>query len=257
MNSCESCCRAKFRTPDTTHHWPKESTPWSRAHIDWAFHRTAGNILVVADSSSGWLEVDLCRNRTTITVIDRLRAFFARFGVLNVIVSDNAPEFTCQQFRGWLKAIGCRLLHTPEYHPQSNGLAERMVRVVKDAVKCYNPAKCSVQAFIHRLLMVHRNSALRGDKTPAEIMLARTLRCPIISHFKPMQQLLYKAHNKAETSMVKFLFKQGQNTSLVAHPDGRAIMAHDAQIAAAPDGTQRPVRTRQASQALSRCGSAT
>ena len=159
MNSCESCCRAKFRAPSTTHHWPKESTPWSRVHIDWAFHRTAGNILVVADSSSGWLEADLCRNRTTITIIDRLHAFFARFGVPNVIVSDDAPESTYQQFRSWLEAISCRLLHTREYHPQSNGLAERMVRVVKDAMKCYNPAKCSVQAFIHRLLMVHGNSA--------------------------------------------------------------------------------------------------
>ena len=107
-----------------------------------------------------------------------LRACFARFGVPNTVVSNNAPEFTCAQFRGWLEAIGCRLLHTPEYHPQSNGTAERMVHVVKDAMKCYNPSKCSVQAFIHRFLMVQRNSAMREDKSPAEIMLGRTLRCP-------------------------------------------------------------------------------
>ena len=154
-------------------------------------------------------------------------------------------EFTCAKFRGWLEAIDCRLLHTPEYHPQSNGTAERMVRVIKDAMKCYKPSKCSVQAFIHRLLMVHRNSAMRGDKWPAEIMLGRTLRCPINNYLRPMQQLLYKPHSKATVTPVKFLFKQGRNTSLVAHPDGRAIVAHDAQIAVAPSRPQRirrPVR---------------
>ena len=60
-----------------------------------------------------------------------------------------------------------------------------------------------------------------------------------------MQQLLYKPHSKETVTPVKFLFKQGRNTSLVAHPDGRAIVAHDAQIAVAPNRPQRirrPVR---------------
>ena len=155
INSCDTCCCARFRAPDITHRW-KDADPWSRIHTNWAFRRAAGNILVIADSSSGWLEAAVCQNHTTATVINQLCACFARFGVPNIVVSDNAPEFTCAQFRGWLEAINCRLLHTPEYHPQSNGAAERMVRVNKDAMKCYNPSKCTVQAFIHRLLMAHQ-----------------------------------------------------------------------------------------------------
>ena len=95
INSCDTCCRARFRATDTTHRWSKDADPWSRIHIDWAFHRAADNILVIADSSSGWLEAAVYQNRTTATVINQLRACFARFGVPNTVVLDNAPEFTC------------------------------------------------------------------------------------------------------------------------------------------------------------------
>jgi len=120
IRSCQLCRKARFRAPDTTHTWPSESEPWTRVHIDWAQNKYLGNVLVVADAFSGWLEACVCSSRTTSTVIDRLRALFARFGVPRLLVSDNAPEFSCSEFTLWLKAIGCRLLHSPEYRPQSN-----------------------------------------------------------------------------------------------------------------------------------------
>ena len=232
--SCGTCNAARFPKCDTTHQWPNESTPWTRLHIDWAFTQHTGNILVVADSHSGWLEAITTHGRTTTIVINILRSIFARFGVPSTLVTDNAPEFTSKDFKMWLSSIGCRLIHSPEYHPQSNGLAERMVRVLKDALKCYNSSKCSVNAFVHRFLFVHRNTAQRGGKTPAEILLGRTVRCPILSEFQPMQPIMYKCHQQAAPKMVKFLFRQGANTSLVAHENNRAVLAHDSQLAAVP-----------------------
>ena len=41
---------------------------------------------------------------------------------------------------------------------------------------------------------------------------------------------------------VTFLFRQGNNTSLVAHEDGRTVTAHDAQLT--PSEEQRPTRQR-------------
>ena len=230
VKNCSDCRRARFGATDTTHTWPKDSEPWSRIHMDWAHHAAAGNILIVADSTSGWLEAAVCRDRRTETVIEHLRAIFARFGVPYCLVSDNAPEFTSQQLSMWLSSLSCRLLHSPEYRPQSNGLAERMVRVVKDGLKCYNPAKSSVTAYVHRLLFVHRNTALRDGKTPAELLLGRGVRCPILSHYQPQQQLQYQARRGAEIVPVTFLVRQGKNTSLVAHPGGRMVTAHDAQL---------------------------
>lgn len=213
--------------------------------MDWAHHRHAGDILIVADSTSGWLEAAVCSNRRTETVIEHLRAIFARFGVPQTLVCDNAPEITSGQLSTWLSATGCQLMHSPEYHPQANGLAERMVRVIKDGLKCFNPTKSSITAFIHRLLFVHRNTAMRDGQTPAQILLAYSARCPIISHYRPMQELLYRPHRNARVSPVKFLFRQGSNTSLVSHPNGRTVTAHDSQLVPAEDERERPRRDRR------------
>ena len=250
VSNCDICRRSRFKGADTTHKWPSDSNPWTRIHIDWAQHPRAGNILVIADSTTGWLEAAICSNRSTGLVIEHLRALFARFGVPHLLVSDNAPEFVCREFREWLGNIGCRLMHSPEYRPQANGLAERMVRVVKSSLRCYNPSKSSITAFLHRVLFVHRNTAMRNGSTPAQQMLGRTARCPILSHFKPLEEVLYKPNAKAPARAVTFLFRQGQNTSLVSHSDGRTVLAHDAQLSRAgeenPDNSlnERPVRNR-------------
>jgi len=250
VRGCEVCRSSRFNAPDNTHRWPTENNTWSRVHIDWAYCRGQGNLLIIADAYSGWLEAILCKNRETTTVVNCLRSIFARFGIPPTLVSDNAPEFTSAHFHQWLTSIGCRVVHTPEYHPQSNGLAERMVRVLKDGVAYFNPTKCSFQEFVHRLLLVHRNSSNRNGKTPAELMFGRKLRCPILSNYQPSQRLLYKAHAKAPSQPVTMLFRKGENTSLIAHKGGRTVLAHDSQLVAEPQvnlPTARSKRSRRGS----------
>ena len=230
VKSCDECRKHRLQGPNTTHSWPKEETAWSRLHVDWAYTRSTGNVLIIADSFSGWLEATLCKDRTTDTVIEVMRAIFARFGVPQVVVTDNAPEFAGGHLKSWLNAISCRLVHSPEYRPSSNGLAERMVRVLKDGLKFFNSSKCSISAFVHRLLFVHRNSAVRNGKTPAELMFNYSVRCPILSHFLPSQDLWYKPNSSSSAVPVKFLFRKGMNTSLVSHPKGQAVVAHDNQL---------------------------
>ena len=234
--ACQPCRSARFRigTTNTTHTWPKEQEPWSRVHIDWAQTKCAGNVLIMVDTYSGWLEAVICPDRSTSTVINRLREIFSRFGVPLLLVSDNAPEFAGGELRAWLRGIGCRLMHSPEYRPSANGSAERMVRVLKDALKCYNPAKCSVASFIQRVLFVHRNTAQRDGQTPAEILLGRNVRCPIVNEYVSMQPLLYRPNPDHRPVKVTYLYKQGANTSVVARPDHRTVLAQDAQLSTFP-----------------------
>lgn len=186
VKDCERCRAARCSAIDTTHSWPKCEKLWSRLHIDWVQHsKVPGCILIVADSTSGWLEAVIRKDRRTETVTECLREIFARFGVPELMVLDNAPEFVCQQFRSWLEAIDCGLTHSPECRPQSNGLAERMVRVVKDSLKCFDPSKCSAEAYLQRLLFEHRNTVIRGGQTPAEILFRYYVRCTILSPFFP------------------------------------------------------------------------
>jgi len=246
IRGCSTCAKARFQSTPSAHTWPKESSPWSRVHIDWAYSRTQGNILVIVDSYSGWLEACICKDRQSYTVISCLRSIFARFGIPLCLVSDNAPEFTTPTLSNWLKSIGCKTLHTPEYHPKSNGLAERMVRVIKSGLSCYNPSKSTFNEYLHRLLLVHRNTSLREGRTPAELLLGRKVRCPILSHFKPMQELLYKASTNSPVKSVEMIYRTGHNTSLVKCNDGRTITAHDSQLnSAPPNERERPQRIRK------------
>ena len=107
-----------------------------------------------------------------------------------------------------------------------------MVRVIKEGVACFNPAKSSFLVFFQRLLLVDRNTSQRDGRIPAEIMFGRKLRCPILSHYQPMQKLLYEANKKTPVKKVKLLFRKRPNTSLVTDESGRTILAHDGQIVA-------------------------
>ena len=230
VRACERCRNARFRSRNTTHTWPKDDKPWTRLHMDWAQARGVGNILVIVDAFSGWLEAAICHDRKVDTVIDHLRAVFARFGVPHLMVTDNAPEFAGGELRTWMTGIGCRLKHSPEYHPESNGNAERMVRVIKDALKCFNPHKSSVQEYIQRVLFVHRNTAQREGKTPAEWLLGRNVRCPIAIGIAPMDEILYRRNSDQSPIKVRYLYNQGASTSVVARPDNRTMLAHDSQL---------------------------
>lgn len=89
MQQCSQCNLLRPRTKDETFKWP-EVDPWNRLHMDWAYTKALGNVLIIVDSGSGWLEAHPCKNRSSESIIHCLRKIFCSFGVPHTIVSDNA-----------------------------------------------------------------------------------------------------------------------------------------------------------------------
>ncbi|KAK9398887.1 putative protein K02A2.6-like [Crotalus adamanteus] len=52
-----------------------------------------------------------------------------------LLLKDNGPQFTSFEFQAFLQANLIRHATSAPFHPSSNGLAERMVRTTKDALK--------------------------------------------------------------------------------------------------------------------------
>jgi len=77
----------------------------------------------------------LIRNTSALETIDKLRDMFNFVGLPTVMVSDNGPPFTSWEFTNWCRLNGIRLIHSPPYHPQTNGLAERFVQDMKELLK--------------------------------------------------------------------------------------------------------------------------
>ena len=63
---------------------------------------------------------------TTRIVIDQLKSIFCRNGFPTTIVTDNGPQFTSELFRKFLREKGIEHVKSSQYHPQGNGVVERM-----------------------------------------------------------------------------------------------------------------------------------
>ena len=68
-------------------------------------------------------------------MIELSRTLFAQVGIPEVVVTDNGPCFVSQEFEMFLVKNGVKHITSAPYHPSSNGLAERVVQLVKKGLK--------------------------------------------------------------------------------------------------------------------------
>ena len=128
VKSCEQCQINRKAPPvSPLQPWSWPTRPWSRVHIDYAGPFFGKMFLLLIDAHSKWLEVHMTTSSTSTTTISLLRKSFASLGLPEVIVSDNATNFTSEEFEQFFKKNGVKHVKTPPYHPASNGLAERAV----------------------------------------------------------------------------------------------------------------------------------
>jgi hypothetical protein len=62
-------------------------------------------------------------------------AWIARYGVPHTVTSDRGTQFTSETWSRLCNNIGARHITTTAYHPQANGLVERLHRQIKDALR--------------------------------------------------------------------------------------------------------------------------
>ena len=133
VKSCDEC-QAHQSTPAEAplHPWEWPGLPWSRLHVDYAGPYKGEMFLIVIDAYSKWLEVHYMKSTTSNATIEKLREIFATHGLPATLVSDNGSNFTSSEFEEFMKRNGIKHIKVAPYHPASNGLAERAVRVFKE-----------------------------------------------------------------------------------------------------------------------------
>ena len=108
--------------------------------------------------TKGFWEVDALPDTTLHTVINKLKAHFARYGIPDVCISDNGPQFSLEEFKAFgLKWQFENKTSSPGY-PQSNGKAEQAVKVAKALVK--KVKKTCTDPYLS--LLSHRNTPTQG-----------------------------------------------------------------------------------------------
>ena len=112
-----------------------------RFHIDYLgpLTRTSkGNrfVLVGADAFSRWVEAIPLPDQTARTTAEALLNIFLRIGLPKSVVSDRGTNFESQLMRELWEMLGVDRKRTTPYRPAANGLAERVNKVLMDAVRC-------------------------------------------------------------------------------------------------------------------------
>jgi hypothetical protein len=236
VNSCSVCIqnRPTASVTKTINHWPP-ALPFQRIHIDWAYTKEVGEVLVIVDSGSGWIEAFKCNDRSSQSVIKCLEAVFSRFGPAETVVSDNAKEFVSGDLNQWIEAQGAIKMESPPYFPQSNGCAERAVQTVKRFMKCWSSSQNHQEfsSFLRKALFHHRVSSNARGISPAEIVFGRKVRTPIVSNYQQGQEIFYRSTGASPTTDAEFLMTKGSNTSWIIGQHGgedKVILASNNQI---------------------------
>jgi len=176
VKSCHDCQQDRPKpAPTPLHPWQYPSRPWARVHIDIAGPCFGHMFLVLIDAHTKWLEVIPLSSTTSKVIIENLRMVFARLGLPETVVSDNASYFVSQEFEDFLQRNGIRHTTSAPYHPSSSGLAERAVQVFKTGMKRMTVGSLNVR--ISRFLFAYRRTPqTTTGHSPAELLMGRNLR---------------------------------------------------------------------------------
>ena len=199
--------------------------PWHTVGSD-LFYFQRIDFLVVVDYFSKYLIVRKIPNSTSSAVIKELGMIFSEFGKPQIFRSDNGPCYSSQEFRffmqNWLVKHRTSSLH----YPQSNGLAESMVKVSKHLIE-----KAVTQDLPwNQLLLDYRCTPISSEiPSPAEILFGRKLRSSISvlpsqvmnDRISKQRELIAKKEGKFYTNAKDFQdrikalpFEAGQNVWL-------------------------------------------
>ncbi|CAM5076807.1 unnamed protein product [Natator depressus] len=171
--SCQGVRNAPQWAP--LHPWDWPENPWQRIHVDFAGPLEGSMFLVVVDAHSKWPEVSIMQYTTAESTIQKLRGPFSHFGLPEQLMSDNGPQFISQEFQNFMKANRIHHITSAQYYPSINGLAERFVQTMKQALKSAR-GQHSVQKRLDTFLLSHRNTPHAMTKaSPAFLMMGRQL----------------------------------------------------------------------------------
>ena len=138
-------------------------------------------VLTLIDYATRWVEAIPLRDITTQAVSEALLNIFSRVGLPEEILSDGGPQFVSQVMELVLQTLGIRHSVSTPYHPQTNGLCERVNGTIKSLIqKVAHSNPSAWDRYLPCVLFAYRESPQETTQfSPFELVYGRLPRGPL------------------------------------------------------------------------------
>ena len=124
------------------------------------------------DAYSSYPEVIPLSSQSSKAVIKGMKVIFARHGIPDIVHSDNGPCYSSQEFADFKTKGGFKHVTSSPHFPSSNGLVEKAVQTVKNIIS--KSIESGTDPYLG--LLAYRSTPLDNHKSPAELLMGRTLK---------------------------------------------------------------------------------
>lgn len=207
IDNCSECTRDAKNTKEPLIPTSLPDYPWQKVATD-LFYLDGEDCLVIVDYFSHFPEVKKLKSTTTQSVVNTLKETFARYGIPEVVRSDNGPQFSSREFAQFAEKYQIKHITSSPHFPASNGQAERAVQTAKKLLKH------SKDPFL--ALLAYRATPLPWcGRSPAELLMGRNIRSTLPM---PTATLIPKWSYIPEFQQVNEKFKTAEDRLRLSPP---------------------------------------
>ena len=139
VHKCQACTVFQTRsdTPSYTLIIEAYTEPYARISLDLTSPSAETHnktILTIVDYFSRYPEAFVLNYGSTNKILQHLRQTFARYGLPQLVVTDNGSVFRSQELANFFKSLGISYIFSSHYHPQSNGTVEHFHGTLKSRI---------------------------------------------------------------------------------------------------------------------------
>lgn len=133
--------------------------------------------LTILDRFTRWPEAIPLEDITAETVARQLFSqWMARYGIPDRVTTDQGRQFESNLFHRLMQITGTKHWRTTAYHPQANGMVERLHRQLKAAIRCHETDDWDILPVV----LMGIRTAWKEDiaSTAAEMVYGETIKLP-------------------------------------------------------------------------------
>lgn len=173
VNKCHICLEHRVNNAEPLKPTLPTERPWQKVASD-LFDWKQTPYLLVVDYFSRYPEVVKLSSTSSKAVIQHLKTIFARHGIPEIVMSDNGPQYSSEDFKVFARDYDFVHQTSSPHFPQSNGAVERCVQTIKRQLNKSTDPQLA--------LMEYRSTAMFHGYSPAQLLMGRQIRTTLPRH---------------------------------------------------------------------------